>query len=320
MSLSESILVVRLGAMGDIIHALPAVASLRQSFPKAQITWVVARKWVQLLEGNPQIDRIVAFDRRGDLREAWRALRTIRPDVAIDFQGLIQSALVGRASRPRRFFGKHRSQARESLAALFYSQGVKTIGPHCVEANLELAAAAGATQLTDQAWIPQGKPEGDLPNGPFVFASPFAGWASKQWPLENYGTLARELQAEGLPLVVNIAAGFRAKLATMPELMIHESGLPGLIDGTRRATAILGVDSGPLHLAAALDKPGVAIFGPTDPLRNGPFHSKLTVLRDAHAATSYRRGDEIDASMRAVSVAQVKDALLHSIRSARVSA
>jgi heptosyltransferase-1 len=240
--------------------------------------------------------------------------------MAIDFQGLIQSALVGRASRPLRFIGLHRSQARESLAGIFYTEQVKTTGPHCVDANLQLAAAAGATHLTDEAWIPPGKPEGDLPSGPFVFASPFAGWASKQWPLENYGRLAQELIAEGLPLVVNVPQGFREKLAAMPDLQIHESGLPGLIDGTRRATAVVGVDSGPMHLAAALSKPGVAIFGPTDPARNGPFHSKLVVLRDAHAVTSYERVDENDASMRAIGVANVKEALLHSIRSARVSA
>jgi len=323
MNVSESILVVRLGAMGDILHALPAVASLRLSFPKSRITWVVARKWVQMLEGNPQVDEIVPFDRRaqGGLSQAWRALRTIRPNVAIDFQGLIQSALVARASRPRLLIGLHRSQARESLAALFYSRQVETTGPHCVETNLQLAAAAGATQFTDQAWIPAGQAEGDLPNGPFVFANPFAGWASKQWPIENYAQLARELRSEGLPLVVNVPPGFAEKLAAaMPELHVHESGLPGLIDGTRRASAIVGVDSGPLHLAAPLGKPGVAIFGPTDPARNGPFHSKLTVLRDAHAITSYRRLAEIDASMRAIGVAEVKEALLHSIRSARVSA
>jgi heptosyltransferase-1 len=322
MRLSESILVVRLGAMGDIIHALPAVASLRQSFPSYRITWVVARKWMEMLEGNPQIDQVVEFERRGKsaLYGFWRAIRAIRPSIAIDFQGLIQSALVGRASRPQRFFGLHRSQARESLAALFYTQRVKTTGPHCIEINLQLAAAAGATQLTDQAWIPPGKPEGDLPSGPFVFTSPFAGWASKHWPLGNYALLARGLKAEGLPLVVNVPPGFREKLAATPELRIHESGLPGLIDGTRRAAAIVGVDSGPMHLAAALGKPGVAIFGPTDPLRNGPFHSKLTVLRDARAVTSYRRVEEIDPSMREISVEQVKEALLHSIRSARVSA
>lgn len=326
MSDNESILVVRLGAMGDIIHALPAVASLRLSFPQQRITWVVARKWVQMLEGNPQIDEVVQFERRGTgaLYESWRALRKIQPGIAIDFQGLIQSALVGRASRPGQLIGLDRSQARESLAAIFYTKQVKTAGPHRVETNLQLAAAAGANQLTDRAWIPAGKPEGELPNEPFVFASPFAGWASKQWPLENYGLLARDLKAEGLPLVVNVPTGFRerfgAKLTAMRELKIHESGLPGLIDGTRRAAAIVGVDSGPMHLAAALGKPGVAIFGPTDPLRNGPFHSKLAVLRAATAITSYKRNDEIGPSMRAVSVQQVKEALLYSIRSARVSA
>ncbi len=318
----KSILVVRLGAMGDIIHALPAVAIVRQSFPQHRIYWVIAPKWMPLLEGNPQVDEIVPFDRRsqGGIVEAWRKLRVIRPEIAIDFQGLIQSALAGRASRPKRFVGRDRSQARESLAAVFYSQPVKTKGPHCVEANLELAAAAGATGLTDQSWLPAGKPEGDLPAGAFVFASPFAGWASKQWPLENYRALARELQKEGLPLVVNVPPGFRTKLAGMPELTVHESGLPGLIDGTRKALAIVGVDSGPMHLAAALGKPGVAIFGPTDPARNGPFHSKMAVLRSAGAATTYKRGEEIDPSMRAVSMEQVKEVLLNSIRSARVSA
>jgi heptosyltransferase-1 len=101
---------------------------------------------------------------------------------------------------------------------------------------------------------------------------------------------------------------------------IHESGLPGLIDATRRATAIVGVDSGPMHLAAALGKPGVAIFGPTDPSRNGPFHSRLAVLRASDAMTTYKRRDEVDASMRAIGVEQVKAALLSSIRCARVPA
>ena len=319
--MSESILVIRLGAMGDIIHALPAVASLRQSFPKARITWVVAAKWVQMLEGNPHIDEIVPFERRvkGALYRAWRTLRALEPETAIDFQGLIQSALVGRAARPGRLIGLHRSQAREPLAALLYSQRVKTAGPHRVESNLQLATAAGATELTDQAWIPLGQAEGELPKGAFVLASPFAGWASKQWPLENYALLAQELKAEGLPLVVNVPPGVRGRLEDT-QVWIHESGLPGLIDATRRATAIVGVDSGPMHLAAALGKPGVTIFGPTDPLRNGPFHSRLAVLRSSDAMTTYKRRDDIDASMRAIGVEQVKAALLNSIRCVRVPA
>jgi heptosyltransferase-1 len=319
---ADSILVVRLGAMGDIIHALPAVASLRQSFPQHRITWVVAGKWLQILEGNPHIDQIMPFDRRGKaaIYRAWRTLRPMRPEIAIDFQGLIQSALVGRAARPKNFIGLHRSQARESFAAIFYTQQVRAVGPHCVETNLQLAAAAGATQLTDQASLPTGHPEGELPSGPFVFASPFAGWASKQWPLSHYSLLAQALKAEGLPLVVNVPPGDGNKLVGLSDLNIHESGIPGLIDATRRATAIVGVDSGPMHLAAALGKPGVAIFGPTDPARNGPFHSHLTVLRDPRAQTTYKRNEENDPSMLAITADQVKEALLHSIRSASVSA
>jgi heptosyltransferase-1 len=320
--MSGSILVIRLGAMGDIIHALPAVASLRQSFPEERITWVVARKWVQMLEGNPYIDEIVPFERKGygALYRAWLTMRAIQPYIAIDLQGLLQSALVGRAARPGRLIGLDRSQAREPLAALFYTARVKAPGPHCVEINLQLAAAAGANRFTDQAWIPAGRAEGELPSGAFIFASPFAGWASKQWPLENYVLLAQTLKREGLPLVMNVAPGLGEKLAGMRDLTIHESGLPGLIDATRRAAAIVGVDSGPMHLGAALGKPGVAIFGPTDPLRNGPFHSRLMVLRAGDAKTSYKRQDEIDASMRAIGVEQVKDALLSSIRCASVPA
>ena len=321
MGSNKSIVVVRLGAMGDIIHALPAVASLKQSFPERRLVWIVARKWAQILEGNPHIYEIVPFERRGkgSLYRSWRTLRAIEPEIAVDLQGLIQSAFVARATRPKRLIGLQHAQAREPLAALFYTQRVKTSGPHIVETNLQLAAAAGATELTEQAWLPSGKAEGELPSGGFVLASPYAGWASKQWPLENYGRLARALRAEGLPLLVNVPPGLGEKLRGM-DFEIHESGLPGLIDATRRATAIVGVDSGPMHLAAALGKPGVAIFGPTDPLRNGPFRSRMAVLRDTAAQTSYQRDGEIDASMRAIRVEQVKEALLHSIRSAGVNA
>src|SRR4051794_12181165 len=123
----NSILVVRLGAMGDVLHALPAVGSLKKSFPEKRIHWVVARKWIELLQGNPNIDEIVPFDRKGAgaLVNTWRRLRNIRPEIAIDFQGLIQSAMAGRAARPETYFGLTRSLAREPLAALFYSSRIE---------------------------------------------------------------------------------------------------------------------------------------------------------------------------------------------------
>jgi heptosyltransferase-1 len=108
-----------------------------------------------------------------------------------------------------------------------------------------------------------------------------------------------------MPLVLNVPS-LDTKVAGAH---MHVSGLDGLIHATRRASAVVGVDSGPLHLAAALEKPGVAIFGPTDPERNGPYGDTLTVLRNPQAITSYKRRPEIDSCMRAISVDQVFETL-----------
>jgi heptosyltransferase-1 len=311
----NSILVVRLGAMGDILHALAAVGSLKKSFPEKRIYWVVARKWIELLQGNPNIDEIVPFDRKGAgaLLKTWRRLRAIRPEIAIDFQGLIQSAIAGRAARPQAYFGLARPLAREPLAAFFYSKQIAAAGPHRVETNLQLAAAAGAAVLTEESWIPPGRPEGELPAGPFLLTSPLAGWASKQWPLASYEELGNRLRARGLELVANVPPGRERELGQFTHLRLHTSSISGLIDATRRAIGVVGVDSGPLHLAAALSKSGVALFGPTDPARNGPYKSRMTVLRAPGAQTSYKRRAQVDASMANISAERVAEELLRSI-------
>jgi len=304
--------------MGDIIHALPAVASLRESFPGHRIHWAIAPKWSTLLEGNPDVDELVPFKRTtlGGLYSSWQRFRIIQPEIAVDFQGLIQSALIGRASRPREFVGWDVSVARESLASWFYSKRLLPRAAHVVERNLELVAAAGADKIVTRCFIPAGKPEGELPKKPFVLAHPFAGWVSKQWPLNHYRQLAALLKREGLTLVVNVPPGRASDLDGFEDVAVHTSSLPGLIHATREAAAVLGLDSGPLHLAAALSKPGVALFGPTDPARNGPYGSSIRVLRAAQAGTSYKRRDEIDASMRALTVADVHAVLMSVLKSA----
>lgn len=315
---TDRILVVRLGAMGDILHALPAVSSLRASFPKARIAWAIAPKWKELLEGNAAVDDLLVFRRSnlGELIHSWRTLRPLRPRIAIDFQGLLQSALVGKASRPVRFFGWDAGHAREKLASSFYSNQVCPRSRHVVDQNLELAAAAGASELRREFPLPLGRPEGNLPLGSFVLAHPFAGWRSKQWPLENYVELAKLLSRDDIALVANVPPQRAADLAGMPGVFVHTSSLSGLIDATRKAAAVVGLDSGPMHLADALEKPGVALFGPTDPARNGPYRGGLLVLRAPDAATTYKRRDEIDASMRRISVSQVYASLLSQLQKA----
>ena len=309
---SGRILVVRLGALGDIIHVLPAVASLKHSFPGGTVTWAVEPRWAPLLEDNPFVDRVVLL-RRDSLRglmASWRELRARRYDFAVDFQGLLKSALVASAARPERIFGFHQSQVRERAAALFYSNKTISRSTHVVDKNLDLAVAAGAASIVRTFSLPQGRPESELPSGDFVLASPLAGWRAKQWPMEHYRALAGLLRRElGMPLVLDGAPSALPLFSDVKDAVPHASSLAGLIYATRRAAAVVGVDSGPLHVAAALGKPGIAIYGPTDPARNGPYGDSMRVLRSGAAATTYKRGAAIDESMTRISAEEVFEAL-----------
>ena len=314
----SGIAVIRLSAMGDIIHTLPAAASLKQSFPDRKLVWIVAPRWMPLLEGNPYIDELVPFERSGfgALKSSWRRLRKIEAGLVLDFQGLVYSALLARAIQPEAIYGFHRSVARESLASLFYTHRIPVRGPHRVERNVQLVEAAGGRRLTHTAWIPPGAPEDSTPEGPFILAAPFAGWAGKEWPLEKYEALGKRLHAEGIDLVANIPAHRAGEVMKLKHVRPHTSTIRGLIAATRSATAVLGVDSGPLHLAAALGKPGVGLFGPTDPACTGPYGGSMSVIRAQDVKTTYKRHARIHASMRAISVDQVFRALIDAIHKA----
>jgi heptosyltransferase-1 len=293
--------------MGDVIHTLPAVASLKKSFPSSALAWVIQPRWATLLEGNPFVDEVIPFERnQAGIQTAWRRLRAQKFDLVVDFQGLIQSALLAAVTGSHQIVGLARGEAREALATLFYTTTVRTKGPHRVDSSLDLVSAAGGSSLSREFALPKGSPEGELPRGNFVLASPVAGWGSKQWPLEYYSELARLME---LPLVVNGPPESAAVLQQISGVHVHLSRIPGLIDATRRATAVIGVDSGPMHLAAALSKPGVALYGPTDPVTHGPYGGSLQVLRVPSAVTSYKRLPNIDASMRAIRPAEVLEAL-----------
>ena len=305
-----AILVVRLGAMGDIIHTLPAVRALKLGHPARRLFWAVEPKWAPLLEQNPFVDGILLVHRtlRG-LLSAPRTLRVSTYGFAVDFQGLLKSALVALAAQPETIYGFDAGQVRERASALFYQHRVTPSAVHVVDRNLDLAAAAGAVRDVQPCFpLPPGRPEGDLPAGDFVLASPLAGWAAKQWPLAHYRALAARLDCEfRVPLVLNGPPG--ATFGDIAPAIPHYSGLPGLIDATRRAAAVVGVDSGPLHLAAALEKPGAAIFGPTDPARNGPYGSSLRIVRSSGAVTTYKRGAAIDRSMQDIAPEEIFETL-----------
>jgi heptosyltransferase-1 len=298
--------------MGDILHALPAVASLQASLPAAHLAWVVHPKWSDLLESNPVVNEVIHLDRRsfGSMAAAWKRLRAEPFDDVIDFQGLTKSALVAFAARGGCRYGFDYQLVRETPAALFYHRHCLSASEHVVERNLDLAKLAGARVRSNLTPLPPGTAEGRLPQGRFVLAAPLAGWVSKQWPLEYYSLLARRLRHEASAvLVLNGAPSQEDTLRQVEGAEVHVSSIAGLIDATRRAAAVLGLDSGPLHLAAALGVAGVALYGPTDPRRTGPWSSRITTLRAPAAETTYARGTEIHPSMRELHADVVFEAL-----------
>lgn len=321
----QRVLIVRLGSMGDIVHALPAAAALRDALPGARIDWLVERKWLPLLQGNPDISDVIPFDPRpwsAALRGAMK-LRGSRYDAVLDLQGLYKSALLTFASGAPRRVGYSSESARESGAAVFYNEKVAPTAAHVVERNLELAArVTGApanaaprfplsTTLQAEAWVD--RELGGRGVCDFYIISPGGGWRSKCWPAEQYGHLHRRFAAEHkLRAVVSYGPGEKSLaealrlVAGEPEPILLGMDLPQLIAAVARAKFVVAADTGPLHVAAALGRPVVGLYGPTDPARNGPYSQRAIVVRNATAMdTTYKRGVEYAPSMVSIQVDQV---------------
>ena len=306
------ILIVRLGSMGDILHSLPVLASLPESFPEWEIDWLVESRWRPLLEGIPELSRIVDFDtlawrRRPLAGESWRALRAAakqlrerRYDCAIDLQASLKSATACYLSGAAEILGFETPWLKEPACGVFYTRRVAAPGTvHIVEANLALAAALGAKPGPVRFPLPPGDPASlpsDFPENGWAVINPGAGWRSKLWPTGSYARVCDALQRElSLPVVLNCGPGeeglaqqvIRACGPARPQ--VYSGSVPGLIALLRRSRLMVGPDTGPVHLAAALGVPTVGLFGPTDPRRNGPYGPCRISLRPNGAMTSHRR-------------------------------
>jgi heptosyltransferase I len=337
----ERLLIVRLGAMGDVVHGLPAVAALRAAFPEAMLGWLIEERWAELLctlptprsgprsAQRPLVDRIHTVNTRQWRRAPFSAatwervaaslsdLRAARYEIALDLQGAVRSSLLAQWSGAPVIYGA--AQPRENLASMFYTRPIITGGKHIVEQNLSLAAAVAQRPLTmPRAELPrddsaeqecgrrlkaQGRRE-------FALLNPGAGWGAKQWPGERYGEVARQLAETGISSLINFGPGeedlARAVAAASGGAAETFTGsLTQLISLTRRAHLFIGGDTGPMHLAAALGVPVVGIFGPTDPARNGPFGTRSIVLRSLSSGTSYRHALQRDDGLLAISTGQV---------------
>lgn len=337
------ILIVRLGAMGDVLHAMPAVAALRAALPECEFGWVIEERWAELLctrsaartgepsPSKPLIDRLHTVDTRGWRRRTlspntWsevsgtvRTLRRQHYDLAIDFQGAIKSSVIAALSSAERIEGF--LNPREGPARLLYTHSHGAEAAHVIDQNLELASAAIEKPLESS------KPVLPLDAAAEAFAdeirrnsgerlallNPGAGWGAKQWPAASYAAVARVLRARGIAPLINFGPGERdlaeevARLSEGAATPVN-CDLSHLIALTRRASLFIGGDTGPLHLAAALRVPVVALFGPTDPERNGPYGTHSVVLRSVESQTSYSHVAERDTGLESITPEQVLEA------------
>lgn len=300
------LLIVRLSALGDIVHTIPAVQSLKRQLPQARIHWLSEKPYVPFLKQVEGVDQVWEANTRtwrkglsgiSEARRLIEALRGLSLRAALDFQGLLKSAVLGKLARPEALIGFHRSALRESAASWFYTSEVSTPPQkrHRIETCFDLLSALGL-RTEGSARIDLNVPESAarsvqeklqaLEMVRPVLLSPGAGWPTKLWPARNYGLLAQKIETElnhGVvfvygpgeePLVKEAqvaAAPFAPAAAACDILELSALCL--------QARLMIASDTGPLHLAAALGARCVALMGPTHPWRNGPFGDEHSVVQ-----------------------------------------
>lgn len=331
------VLLVRLSAIGDVIHGLPVLNALREARPDAFLAWVVESRAAAILEGHPALDALVVVQ-RGWLwrpRQVWqlrRRLRQLRPDAAIDLQGLARSAIAAWLSGARRRIGFGCQKGREGSRWL-NNELIYSTRPHIIDCNLELLRPLGIEnppvrfnlpeKTADGAWAAQWIAGEGLPPGGFALINPGAGWPSKRWPPERYAAVAAALgQQWGVPSVVlwagqeeqqwaqQIVAGAQGQARLAPQTSLRQ-----LAALCRRGRMFIGSDTGPLHLAAAVGTPCVGLYGPMPAERNGPYGPQHIAIQKAHfTGTSRQRRQAPPDLMLAIQIEDVLAACAEILR------
>jgi lipopolysaccharide heptosyltransferase I len=329
-----TILIVRLGALGDIIHAIPAAAALRAAMPDARIDWLVESKHRAIVDLVTVVDQVITLDGRSI--RAWtdvvRRLRLGGYDVALDFQGLMKSAILARASGAARVAGFSIWHLREKGARPFYSEtndeGGETDADdeerHVILKNLRLLQVLDIRQdhiefplavVESRAWD---EVQARLGSQPFALINPGAAWPNKRWPAARFGEIAAFLRdvrglasvvlwgPEEQPLAQSVVDASSGAAAVAPA-----TSIPDLVQLSRAASLIVSGDTGPLHIATAVGTPAVAIFGPTNARRNGPWSpADCVVTRYDSCRCHYQREcRESDWCLDSVTVSEVTAAI-----------
>ncbi|HWI17618.1 MAG TPA: lipopolysaccharide heptosyltransferase I [Vicinamibacterales bacterium] len=311
------ILIVRLSALGDIVHALPVLAAIKQAMPAAEVDWMVEENYASILSitrglrrriigrarNSFTTDEAVSFGGALGYVQAVAHLRAQDYDCTLDLQGLLKSAGWARSSGARRIIGFDKANLREAQAATFYTETVTPPpGVHVIHKNLSLLTALGIT--TDAITMPL-QPEAsaetlaaiqDAGVKKYAVLNPGAAWPNKRWPPERFGALAALLRERtGLRSMITWGPSERELAdsivaasagAAMPAPPTTVGDLAVLL---RDAALVVAGDTGPLHIAAAMGTPLVGLYGPTWPERNGPWDPRDEVISRAGTCVCHHK-------------------------------
>lgn len=305
----KRILIIKPSSFGDVIHALPVLAGLRRRYRDAHIAWLVSTACADLLVGHPDLNEVIPFDRKrfGRLGRSWsvtrdfvrfvRDLRARQFDLVLDLQGLFRSGFLARASGARRRVGFARTR---EFAWLFYSDRVRVPDRdmHAVDRYYLLADPLDFADVPIAFELPV-RPEARAqidavlagenigPETRYVLIAPGTRWETKRWPVEHFAELVRLLKSNldtavvlaGAPDEADLARTVAAASGEKVANLAGRTTIPQMVALVDRASAVVMNDTGPMHLAVALNKPLVALYGPTSPHRTGPYQRLDDVMR-----------------------------------------
>jgi len=347
MDATPRILIVRLSAIGDVVHGLPVLNALRERFPQAFIGWLVEGRSGDLLAGHAALNELIRVPRKWlkSPRTVWnlrQRLKQLRFDIAIDVQGLTKSAVAARLSGAKQRIGFDGADGRE-LSRWLNNTRVLPTATHVIDRNLELLKPLGITNPAVRFELPESNADRERIEslkaqlgltGPYAVINPGAGWPSKIWPAQRLGEVARHLwNQHRLPSVV-VWAGAQEQSWAKDIVQVADAGsgvtlapptsLTELAALCRHASLFVGSDTGPLHIAAGVGTPCVGLFGPMPHERNGPYGSQHIAVQKVWLTGSSRERRQADnASMLAIIVAEVCaacDTILDRAQATRKSA
>ena len=337
-----NILIVRMSALGDIVHALPVLSALRAAYPSAKIDWLVESSYAGIL------DLVEGLNERIIVRPGYlRALMTMRSrpyDAAIDLQGLLKSAVAARLSGARRVIGFEERALRERAAAWLYTERAPVAdNVHVIQKNLsvlpllgvQISSISSISSITNTIpTIPLRKPRSRVidhvtslaPDG-FALINPGAAWPNKRWPPERFGAVAKRLRdttglrpfvlwgAREAPLADEVVSASDGAATRAPETTLAD-----LLALSRHAALMVSGDTGPVHIAAAVGTPIVALYGPTWPERNGPWHPDDEVVSRAETCECHhkRQCQRASRCIDDITIDEVNAAVERRLRKVRV--